>query len=129
MTYELSDEEYEHARSLEGIERYRYAIDRIRRSGQLWLLGDDEWIATFRNPEGIQLVYEWPHERFAREHSTGEWSGLEPFCMSLGAFLKSALPYLLEREMQLGVFFVSPGKAVFVWPDDFDAHLRNGVPC
>ncbi len=126
MSRNLTDEEFEKARTLDGPDRYCYALEAIRESGELWLLSEGDELATFRTPVGERAVCIWPHERFAQEHAVETWSGFTPWCLELDDFYRTSYPYLLEKGLSVGVFYTSPGVAVIVPVDVFESGLRNG---
>jgi hypothetical protein len=107
MPWELTDQEFESVRKLDGAKRYVYFISRVADTGQVWMLRsrDGEW-AVGTDDDGTEVLPAWPHERYAAAAATGPWAGDEPTYVGVAEWLEA-----LEHE-------------VAVFPDDEGGGVR-----
>lgn len=108
MTWVLSQSEKDRAMSLGNADKYAYAVNKIRKHGELWSLKSaDGWVLGV-DPDGNAVFPIWPHEGYARDAATGAWQDSSPECISLDDWKNVSITVLEEYHAILGVM-TSPG--------------------
>ena len=106
------------ALALDNAERYEFFADVVSYWGVLWLLADDEGVATATGER--DFVPLWPHPDFARAAATDAWAGYEPRAVSVDDFEARGA----GQELDLAVFPSPTNLAVVCSPEELASDLR-----
>ncbi len=92
----------------------------------MWSLRDEDGWRLVGDDQGQQCMPVWPHERYAKACSTGEFSGCTAEPIPLDRWLDEWLPGARDRGWKIAVFPVSDAqeRGVVVEPQLIDTDLR-----
>jgi hypothetical protein len=77
------------------------------------------------NTEDEDCVPVWPNQEFAQAWATGEWQTCKPEAISLSKWHSRWTIGLADDELALVIFPNESEEGVVVYPDEFDAELKQ----
>ncbi|TXJ09362.1 MAG: DUF2750 domain-containing protein [Acinetobacter sp.] len=105
-------------------ERYRYFIQTIVETQQVWGLFNDGW-AIGASSEGRHSLPVWAGRSYASLCQTEFWSSYAPTMISLDNFIFQMLPYIAEQKVLLSIMMTPEGQSVFLEPNRVLLDLKH----
>lgn len=123
MSYDLSDNEYQDAPGLPADERFAYFVEKVVEGDQVWSLkGPDGWV-VMSSEDQEECLPVWPHQAFAADWATGDWSDCAPAPIALDAWLERWTPGMEKDGTQVAVFPAEEGEGLVLSPRE----LREAI--
>lgn len=111
-------------------QRYRFSIQKMIETREVWSLADDQLWAVGQDPMGRQFLPIWPHPDLADRCRTKNWTEHQPKVIALDAWRERWIPGIHTSNKFISVFPVPKAGAVMVSPErmrrDIDAQLNLG---
>jgi hypothetical protein len=104
--------------------RFQYLIKEVVSNNEIWILMDEHGCVML-NTEDEDCVPVWPNQEFAQAWATGEWQACKPEAISLSKWHSRWTNGLADDELTLVVFPNESEEGVVVYPDEFDAELKQ----
>jgi hypothetical protein len=122
----INDQQFRAVSALPAGERYGHFIRQVADWQEVWSLRDEDGWRLVGDDQGQQCMPVWPHERYAKACSTGEFSGCTAEPIPLDRWLDEWLPGARDRGWKIAVFPVSDAqeRGVVVEPQLIDTDLR-----
>jgi len=123
----INDQQFRAVSALPAADRYSHFIRQVADWQEVWSLRDDGGWRLVGDDQGHECVPVWPHERYAKAYSTGEFSGCRAEPMPLEEWLDSWLPGARDRGWKIAVFPIADARerGIVVEPNQVDADLRT----
>ena len=120
----LTKEQRDNINKLSSEERLKYCIKEIAQHKKIWILTDEHGCVML-NTEEEEGVPVWPHEEFAQEWATGEWSHCKAESISTSKWFSRWTTGLEDDELSVVVFPDVREEGVLLFPDEFEYELKK----
>lgn len=130
MTWPMDENQFKTLIHLTPDQRYRFCIQKVLETGELWSLNQEQLWAMGEDPAGRQFIPIWPHPDLADRCRQKNWQDYAPRAIDLAAWKERWIPGIHDAQKFISVFPVPSGGAVMVSPErmrrDLDAQANLG---
>ncbi len=130
MAWSMDENQFKTLTGLNPDQRYRFCIQKMIETSELWSLNNGQLWAMGEDPSGRQFLPIWPHPELADRCRMQSWNDYTPQAISLSAWQERWIPGIHDSKKFISVFPVPSGGAVMVSPErmrrDLDAQANLG---
>jgi hypothetical protein len=125
MTRKVNEKEFNSVISLPGDKRYLHFIKVVADTTELWMIGDENGIATYSDNENKVIIPVWPHEIYAKACCVDEFANYTPESISLNDWIEDWLSEMEEVGQLIAVFPTPHNKGIVVDVDRFTTDMED----
>jgi hypothetical protein len=123
----VNNKEIESIINLQGVKKYRYFINFVCDSEEVWGLYSDGW-ALAGDDKNIVFPL-WPAKEFAEKVANEEWLSYTPESISISDLINDLLPKLKSDGVLCSILYTPNNKGIIIDPDtlkyDIDIELKK----
>ena len=121
----VTDKEIEHLLKISDSKKYKYFINFVCDTQEIWGLYSDGWALAGENNGSVSLFPLWPSKEFASLCVSDGWSNYKPEPIILEDFMTKFIPAVQEKKLNFGVFYTPNNKGIVLSPDEIFQHINK----
>ncbi len=125
MRKQVNNLEFSSVIELLAAKRYKYFVNRVADSSELWSLGaSSSTLAIVSDQSEVLCLPVWPAREFAIACAVGAWSEYVPRRFEVHCFLTEELVYCRRSALHIAVFMTPKSYGIVRSPDELEADVR-----
>lgn len=123
----LSSDDIKIISNLSPIKRYKYFIQTVAESGELWTVIDSDGNFTLEEIENETVLSFWTHESFIESNLTPDWKDCIPYKLDMDGLENVVIPLIRQNNYLINVFPVESRTGYLINLADFIMDVNDAL--